>query len=163
MKAVASQWKPLDPPPDLSAKKIYIGTSGYYYDDWLGLFNPPRRRTAAEIADKESADRLRFYQRYFSFVEINNTYYRMPERAHFVDIEGRSKGSMLYAVKVYKDISHAQEYVAEAGKELMRKHISAVSPLIETGRFFSFLIQLETTSSAPRTGSTIFLPWPLRR
>jgi uncharacterized protein YecE (DUF72 family) len=139
-------WQPLEPPPDLGAKKVYIGTSGYYYDDWLGLFNPPRRRstlTMPEGPGDDSRDRLRFYQRYFSFVEINSTYYQVPELAHFVDIESRSKNTMLYAVKVHKDLSHTNRFDIGQGRELMKRHIAAVSPLVETGRFYSFLIQLE--------------------
>ena len=146
MNTKKSPWQPLEPPPDLSAKKLYVGTSGYYYDDWLGLFNPPRRRSTGALPDApgdDSRDRLRFYQRYFSFVEINSTYYRMPELPHFVDIESRSKPSMLYTVKVHKDLSHTKNFDSGQGRELMQRHIVAVSPLVETGRFYSFLMQLE--------------------
>ena len=62
---------------------------------------------------------------------------------NFVDIEQRSKPATKYVVKVYRDISHTKRWEAETGKALMRKHIMAVSPLVETGRFYSFLIQLE--------------------
>ncbi|MDD5674140.1 MAG: DUF72 domain-containing protein [Chitinivibrionales bacterium] len=124
-----------------------MGTSGYYYDDWIGIFNPPKltaaQAAAASDQQKADQDRLRFYQHYFSFVEINNTFYQPPSMAHFLDMEKRSKESMLYSVKVHKDISHTKTDDATAGKDLMQKHIYAVSPLIETGRFFSFLIQLE--------------------
>lgn len=143
----AGTWRPLEPGPDITAYKIYLGTSGYYYDDWIGLFNPPKLsaralRTAPE-EERQQQDRLRFYQEYFSFVEINHTFYQEPVLAHFSDIEKRSRPGMLYAVKVYKDLSHTKAFDAAAGKELMRRHISAVAPLVETGRFFSFLIQLE--------------------
>ena len=140
-------WKPLAPPPDISGYGIYVGTSGYYFDDWIGLFNPPRvaGKQRMGLSDEERADqdRLRFYQKYFSFVEINNTFYQEPLIESFIDIERRSKESMKYAVKVNRNISHTKNWDVESGKELMRKHITAVSPLIETGRFYSFLIQLE--------------------
>jgi len=134
-------------PPDITPQGFFVGASGYYYDDWIGIFNPPKASAAKSITlteqEKADQDRLRFYQKYFSFVEINNTFYREPLREHFMDIERRSKGNMRYSVKVYKDISHTKENNEAAGRELMRRHIDAVSPLIETGRFFSFLIQLE--------------------
>jgi uncharacterized protein YecE (DUF72 family) len=152
-------WQPLEIPPDITKTGVYVGTSGYYYDDWIGIFNPPLRRTPLrvlggvarrgtpqqEITDEEKSDRdrLRFYQKYFSFVEINNTFYSEPSLSHFLDIESRSKESMLYSVKVHKDISHTKENEIVAGQDMMRRHITAVSPLIESGRFFSFLIQLE--------------------
>ena len=88
-------------------------------------------------------DQLRFYQKYFPLVEINNTFYREPMLTNFVDIERRSRPATKYVVKVYRDISHTKRWEAETGKALMRNHITAVSPLVETGRFYSFLIQLE--------------------
>ena len=133
-------------PPDITSQGFLVGTSGYYYDDWIGVFNPPKitRAKAAGISDEDMADqdRLRFYQKYFSFVEINNTFYREPFLEHFLDMERRSKPSMKYSVKVHKSLSHDTTNNMEFGRDLMRKHLYAVSPLIETGRFFSFLFQL---------------------
>lgn len=140
-------WIPLDSPPDISRTGFHVGTSGYYFDDWVGRFNPPRatKRQHSEMTagQREDQDRLRFYQRYFSFVEINNTFYREPDIANFIDIERRSKPSMKYAVKVHRNISHTKTWDTEIGERMMQDHITAVSPLVETGRFFSFLIQLE--------------------
>jgi uncharacterized protein YecE (DUF72 family) len=60
-----------------------------------------------------------------------------------MDLERRSKPNMFYSVKVFKDLSHTKDDDSPAGIDMMRRHIDAVSPLIETGRFYSFLIQLE--------------------
>jgi len=140
-------WAPLDPPPDITGTGFYVGTSGYYFEDWLGRFNPPKvtGKRLAGLSDEARADQdqLRFYQKYFPLVEINNTFYREPMLTNFVDIERRSRPATKYVVKVYRDISHTKRWEAETGKALMRNHITAVSPLVETGRFYSFLIQLE--------------------
>jgi uncharacterized protein YecE (DUF72 family) len=48
---------------------IWIGTSGYSYPEWKGSFYP---------ADLPAAKMLPFYAGHFSTVEINNTFYRMP-------------------------------------------------------------------------------------
>jgi uncharacterized protein YecE (DUF72 family) len=140
-------WQPMHVPPDITKTGVYIGTSGYYYDDWIGLFNPPKatRKILETMTaeEKQNHDRLRFYQKYFSFVEINNTFYTEPSLAHFLDIESRSRESMLYSVKVHRDISHTRDNDAVAGRDMMQRHITAAGPLIESGRFFSFLIQLE--------------------
>jgi uncharacterized protein YecE (DUF72 family) len=146
-KKQSQSWQPFPLPPDLSAKGIYVGTSGYYYDDWIGVFNPPklsgRALKAASPEERDMQDRLRFYRRYFSFVEINHTFYQEPQRGHMADIGERCKQHMLFAVKVYKEISHTRDCDARKGRELMQRYIAAVSPLAENGRFFSFLIQLE--------------------
>ena len=134
-------------PPDMTKQGFYAGTSGYYYDDWIGIFNPPKLSAkASAIAgeqDRQDQDRLRFYQNYFSFVEINNTFYAEPQLPHFLGIAERSRESMKFSVKVFKEISHTGTWDIGKGCDLMKRHISAVSPLIETGRFYSFLIQLE--------------------
>jgi uncharacterized protein YecE (DUF72 family) len=48
---------------------IWIGTSGYNYPEWKGNFYPP---------DLPSAKMLRYYSARFPTVEINYTFYRMP-------------------------------------------------------------------------------------
>ena len=53
---------------------LRIGTSGYQYDHWRGVFYPeglPRREWFAH------------YARHFDTVEINNTFYRLPETETF--------------------------------------------------------------------------------
>ena len=135
---------PFEIPPDLSRRGIYVGTSGYYYDDWVGLFNPPTPKKT-NISDAEAADqdRLVFYQKYFALVEINSTFYQEPKIEKFYDIAERSRERTKYAVKVHQDVSHTRKWDAAAGAEAIERHINTVSPLIETGRFFTFLIQTQ--------------------
>jgi len=47
-----------------------VGTSGYSYKEWKGTFYP---------GDLPAAKMLSFYAERFGSVEINNTFYRMPE------------------------------------------------------------------------------------
>jgi uncharacterized protein YecE (DUF72 family) len=140
-------WSPFDIPTDISTSGYHVGTSGYHFDDWIGRFNPPKtnKRQMVELtgSQREDHNRLKFYQKYFSFVEINNTFYREPMIGNFLDIERRSKPSMQYAVKMHRSISHTKTWDVDTGKQLVRDHVVAVSPLVETGRFYSFLIQLE--------------------
>src|SRR5262249_18890859 len=49
--------------------RIWIGTSGYSYTDWVGRFYPSGTRSGAMLA---------FYSREFPLVELNFTFYRMP-------------------------------------------------------------------------------------
>jgi uncharacterized protein YecE (DUF72 family) len=140
----AQPWQPYEIPPDLTGRGFYVGTSGYYYDDWIGLFNPPKTRIRG-LSEEQKADqdRLLFYQKYFAFVEINATFYHEPSLTQFLDIESRSAPRTKYTVKVHQDVSHTKKWDTSAGIEAMERHICGVSPLIETGRFYSFLIQLE--------------------
>ena len=49
---------------------LYVGTSGYSYKEWKGSFYPEK------IPAKEM---LRYYSERLSTVEINATFYRMPQ------------------------------------------------------------------------------------
>jgi len=51
-----------------------IGCSGWSYDDWVGRFYP------SELA-KRKGEWLEYYARYFPTVEINSTFYRVPNEA----------------------------------------------------------------------------------
>jgi uncharacterized protein YecE (DUF72 family) len=51
---------------------IWIGTSGYNYPEWKGSFYP---------ADLQAAKMLPYYAARFPTVEINYTFYRMPNES----------------------------------------------------------------------------------
>lgn len=130
-------WEPMAIPPKLDRARIHIGTSGYYFDDWVGIFFPPRKSGMNE------GDRFTFYQRYFSFLELNSTFYREPDLPFFLDFEKRSRPDLLFTVKAHQGVSHTKTWNPDEGRSSMVRHATAVSPLVETGRFYSFLIQLE--------------------
>jgi uncharacterized protein YecE (DUF72 family) len=50
-------------------RPIYVGTSGWTYDDWQERFYP---------ADVKGADRLQYYATRFDTVEVNASFYRTP-------------------------------------------------------------------------------------
>jgi uncharacterized protein YecE (DUF72 family) len=49
---------------------LLVGTSGYSYKEWKGTFYPEKL---------PAAKMLSFYAEHFGTVEINNTFYRMPD------------------------------------------------------------------------------------
>ena len=50
-------------------KNIFIGTSGWVYEDWWERFYPE---------DIRGSDRLLFYAQHFNTVEVNASFYRLP-------------------------------------------------------------------------------------
>lgn len=52
-----------------SSNRILVGTSGFAYKEWKGIFYPD---------DLPAKKYLSFYSQHFSTTEINNTFYRMP-------------------------------------------------------------------------------------
>ena len=76
---------------------IHVGTSGWEYDSWKGRFYPRELRRA---------DRLRFFSERFSTVEVNNTFYRLPDATTFVRWRDGSAPGFCVAVKASRYITH---------------------------------------------------------
>jgi uncharacterized protein YecE (DUF72 family) len=51
--------------------QIHIGTSGWSYDHWKGPFYPKTLHTD---------QMLEYYAQHFRSVEINSSFYRLPEK-----------------------------------------------------------------------------------
>jgi len=77
--------------------EYYIGTSGWHYEDWRGLFYP---------ADLPKSKWLEFYARHFPTVELNSSFYRLPSERAFVNWREASPQGFIFAVKVSRFITH---------------------------------------------------------
>jgi uncharacterized protein YecE (DUF72 family) len=77
--------------------KIYAGTSGYAYTAWQGSFYP------ADLPEKQM---LRYYGERFRTVEINNTFYRMPNAAVLATWAGAVPADFIFVLKAPRRITH---------------------------------------------------------
>jgi uncharacterized protein YecE (DUF72 family) len=85
---------------------IYIGTSGWSYNHWDGVFYPP---------GMPQRDRLAFYAQHFPTVEINSTYYHWPADNIFASWQRRVPQGFLISVKAPRGLTHgARLYAPEA-------------------------------------------------
>ncbi len=80
--------------------KIYIGTSGYSYENWEGDFYP-------RSLDKK--DWLSFYAENFNSVEINNSFYRLPARETFKKWAALTPLEFVFSVKASRYITHMKK------------------------------------------------------
>jgi uncharacterized protein YecE (DUF72 family) len=76
---------------------ILLGTSGYSYPDWYGVFYPP---------GLERAKQLDYYVRQFNTVEVNSTYYRIPPASTFAAMERKTPAGFEFVVKAHGDMTH---------------------------------------------------------
>lgn len=76
---------------------IRIGTSGWVYNHWRGIFYP---------ADLRQAGWLRYYVGHFDTVEINNSFYRLPSEAAFDAWREQAPPGFVYAVKASRYLTH---------------------------------------------------------
>lgn len=78
---------------------IHVGTSGWQYRDWRGVLYP----------DGLPQDRwLQEYAGAFSVVEVNNSFYRLPERATFERWRDRTPEGFTFAVKASRFLTHVK-------------------------------------------------------
>ncbi len=80
---------------------IWVGTSGYVYPHWRdGVFYPPGLRPKEE---------LEFFARHFHTVELNNPFYRLPQKQTFIHWRERAPDDFLFAVKASRYITHVKK------------------------------------------------------
>ena len=80
--------------------KLRVGTSGWHYPHWVGPFYP---------AGTEPEAFLPFYAERFRSVEINNTFYRLPDRATIVAWCEATPPGFLFACKASRYITHMKK------------------------------------------------------
>jgi uncharacterized protein YecE (DUF72 family) len=76
---------------------LYVGTSGYSYKEWKGSFYPEK------IPAKEM---LHYYSERLSTVEINATFYRMPQPSMIENWKEQVPGSFRFSLKAPQRITH---------------------------------------------------------
>lgn len=101
-------------------EKFHVGTSGYSYKDWKGTFYPE---------NLPAGKWFEFYEKRFSTVELNVTFYRLPKRIAFVHWYKRSPEDFLFFVKGSRYITHLKRL--KDPKPSLKKFFSVVSPLKE--------------------------------
>src|SRR6056297_1101788 len=109
--------------------QCYIGTSGFSYRDWRGHFYP---------SDLESSEFLRYYSSYFSFVELNFTYYRQPQPAVLEKMLSNVPESFLFTLKAHRSITHERD---EDWNGAVQEFAQGLLPLTESGQCGGILLQ----------------------
>ncbi|MGD9495322.1 MAG: DUF72 domain-containing protein [Armatimonadota bacterium] len=108
---------------------IRIGTSGYSYDDWVGPFYP-------DGTDKREF--LSYYAQHFDCVEVNYTFYRMPEAGTLQAMSAKTDPGFRFVIKANREMTHERE---KADATLFEQFIAALEPLREQSKFGCVLAQ----------------------
>jgi len=77
--------------------KLHVGTSGYSYKEWKGNFYPE------DLAAKEM---LAYYAGRLPAVEINNTFYRLPQPAMIENWREQVPPAFRFSIKATQRITH---------------------------------------------------------
>ena len=107
---------------------LYIGTSGFSYDDWVGPFYPP---------GLPKREWLAFYAREFPTLEVNATYYGIPAPKSMAQMAARTPEGFIFTVKAHQDMTHRREENAA----VFAAFLAAMQPLQEAGKLGCVLAQ----------------------
>ena len=97
---------------------LYVGTSGYSYKEWKGSFYPETL---------PAKDMLSYYAERFNAVELNNTFYRMPQPSMIENWKAQVPENFRFSVKATQSITHFRR-LNNAGPQtqLMLKTVAAL-------------------------------------
>lgn len=109
--------------------EILIGTSGYDYPEWRGVFYP---------VGLKRADFLPYYATQFNALELNNTFYNMPTAERLLSFWERSGGALKFSVKANRLLTHE---IGRDWQSAAQDFRSALMPLAQNGSLASALFQ----------------------
>jgi uncharacterized protein YecE (DUF72 family) len=101
--------------------ELYVGTSGYSYDEWRGSFYPE---------DLPAKRMLSYYAERLNGVEINNTFYRLPKASVLEGWGDQVPDSFRFSIKASRRITHFARLKPEAREptEYMVETLGSLGP-----------------------------------
>lgn len=107
---------------------IYLGTSGFSYNDWVGPFYP---------ATMPKREWLIYYARQFNACEINSTFYALPQPSNLEAMAKKTGEGFLFAIKANQQMTHEQQ----DKEDVFKAFGQVLTPLIERGKLGCVLAQ----------------------
>jgi len=80
--------------------RAWVGCSGWEYKHWRGDFYP---------LDVPKTRWFEYYAARFDTVEINNTFYRLPEQSTFAAWAARAPSGFIFAIKASRFLTHMKK------------------------------------------------------
>ncbi len=110
-------------------EKIYIGTSGYSYSDWKGIFYPEKMA---------GDDFLEYYAQYFNFVELNFSYYQKVKRNTLLNMSSKVPENFIFTIKAHQNLTHSRDKEWESDAVEFADNLSVLN---ENGQLGGVLLQ----------------------
>jgi len=113
---------------------VYLGTSGYKFDDWVGNFYP---------SNVKKVEMLEYYVQHFNLLELTYTYYKLPSYGEIKNIFDRSGGDTVFTIRL-PHFFQKNKFNEEDVKNLF----IALSPIQESGRLYALFVDFGYRFSA---------------
>lgn len=114
---------------------VFVGTSGWQYQDWRGPFYPRRLPQAGWLS---------YFAARFQVVEVNNTFYRLPKSETFASWSEATPEDFIFALKMNRYLTHIKRL--RDPQEPVERFFEAASRL--GGKIGPLLLQLPPNLSA---------------
>jgi uncharacterized protein YecE (DUF72 family) len=116
---------------------LYLGTSGFSYNDWVGEFYP--RGLARR-------DWLNHYTREFNALELNSTYYAIPKLSILEAMIRKTGEGFLFSVKANQEMTHQRQQ----DSQVFQAFVDMLQPFIDAGKLGCVLAQFPFSFYANR-------------
>lgn len=130
---------------------LYLGTSGYSYDDWVGPFYP---------AGLKKGDFFGHYLQRFNAVELNFTHYRLPVARTLSRLADQAPPGFRFTLKAFGDMTLGRS----RDPALYATYLEGITPLLEQGMLGCVLLQFPNSFHLSRENVThlrfIRAQWP---
>jgi uncharacterized protein YecE (DUF72 family) len=131
--------------------EVRIGTSGWSYPSgpgtWNGVFYPARR------SGPRGAGELAYYAEHFDTVEVNSSFYRLPDPAVTKRWAAQAPSRFDFCLKLFQKFTHPGMYVkateARAGAE------ESPVPIVTSADVDAFRQSIEPLSAAGKLGALL--------
>jgi uncharacterized protein YecE (DUF72 family) len=107
---------------------IYLGTSGFSYNDWVGHFYP---------AGMPKREWLTYYAREFNTCELNSTFYALPKASSLEAMADKTGEGFLFSIKANQEMTHQRENNAT----VFEAFCQVLEPIIAAGELGCILAQ----------------------
>lgn len=97
--------------------KLFIGTSGWVYPHWEGIFYPE---------DLAAKDKLKYFSKHFKTAEINYSFYHLPRPTTYESWYKQTPDDFIFAVKASRFITHIKRLkeVGDAWKTFLENALN---------------------------------------
>jgi uncharacterized protein YecE (DUF72 family) len=135
--------------------EVRIGTSGWSYPTgpgtWNGIFYPSRRSQPAGRLAK--ADELAYYAEHFDTVEVNSSFYRLPDPAVTKKWAAQTPSRFDFCVKLFQKFTHPRMYLK--GADAREGGEGSPIPVVTGSDVDAFRMSVEPLAAAGRLGALL--------
>jgi len=112
--------------------ELLIGTSGWSYNEWEGVFYP-----------NSSANKLSFYSKVYNTAEVDSSFYAYPSKGLVLGWAKYTPENFVFSLKLPQLLTHEKKLDLGKGVEAdLVRFLSLLKPLMTTGKLGPILIQL---------------------